>query len=353
MVLPPNEDPHFDAMTPRGIRRGIFVSAVCGALLLSAEVRAAGENETSTAAAESLFQEGRKLVEAKRYSEACPKFAASQKLAPAIGTLLNLADCYEKNGQLASAWVRFHEAIALAQRLGRPNREQTARDRADKLEPRLSKLSISAHPSVRHVSLDGIVLDSAVLETPIPVDSGRHTVEASATGKQTFSTTIEISDKTRSVSVEIPELADESPPKTNASSIPQKTAPTTNETTNEKGEARGAWPLQKTIGLVAASVGVVGLGAGGYFGLRTSSLWEEAQAYCENLICERQGVDLTSQAMTAGNIATVSVIAGSAFVLGGAILFFTAPSAAPSKPGRANVGVGFGPKSIIVGGAFQ
>ena len=69
-----------------------------GIVVAASDVRAE-PNEGGAAAAESLFQEARKLMDAKRYGEACPKLVASHKLAPAVGTLLNLADCYERGGQ--------------------------------------------------------------------------------------------------------------------------------------------------------------------------------------------------------------------------------------------------------------
>src|SRR5262245_42617967 len=138
------------------LRPFIIGSVLCASLAVAPHAWAGEPNDAgSAAAAESLFQEGRKLMETKHYNEACAKFAASHKAAPAIGTLLNLADCYEKNSQPASAWARFHDAIALAQRLGRTNREQTARDRADRLEPRLIKLSILSRASGLEVKLDG------------------------------------------------------------------------------------------------------------------------------------------------------------------------------------------------------
>jgi hypothetical protein len=62
------------------------------------------------AAADTLFREGRALVKQGRYAEGCSKLVVSQKLDPTGGTLLALADCYELNGQTASAWATFSDA---------------------------------------------------------------------------------------------------------------------------------------------------------------------------------------------------------------------------------------------------
>lgn len=320
---------------------------LCAALMAAPQTVAADDNESGVAAAESLFQEGRKLMDAKRYDDACPKFAASQKIAPATGTLLNLADCYEKNGQLASAWARFHDAIALARRLGRPDREQIARQRAEKLEPQLIRLSIVSRSTSLDVKLDGSPIDPAAMKTPIPIDPGEHTIEASAQGKKPFSTTIDVVEGSNAPSVEIPELEDE--PKT------ERIEPQRQEIIEPPHDEHRGSP-QRTIGVIAAGVGVVGLGVGGYLGLRTSSMWKEAQTHCIDLECDQEGVDLASGAKRTGNMATIGVIAGGALLVGGAILFFTAPRA--SSTGSANaahtaVRVGIGPGSLVVGGTFR
>jgi hypothetical protein len=322
----------------------VFVSLVVSACLLVPSVAAAGDSEGGAAAAESLFQEGRKAMEATRYSDSCPKFLASQKLAPAIGTLLYLADCYEKNNQLASAWARFHEAIALAQRQNRANREQTARERADKLEPKLIKLSILSRASGIDVKLDGNVIDAAALGTPIPVDSGKHSLEASAKGKKTYNTTVEVSEKNKSPSVEIPPLED-APPEPNQANNGNKIEP-------PKERPKG-WSTQKTLGLVVAAGGVVGLGVGGFFGLKTSSTWNEAKPKCPNLECDAQGVQLATDAKNYGTISTIATIAGGVLLVGGAVLFFTGgDSGSSAKSNRLPVRVGVGPGSVAVGGSF-
>src|SRR3954469_15952451 len=112
--------------------------------------------------AEELFSEGRKLMAAGKYAEACPKLEASLKLDSGVGTMLNLAECYEKNGQTASAWTEFREAISAARDSGSKDREELARGRARALEPKLSRLTIMvAKGQTVEVTRDGTAVDSA------------------------------------------------------------------------------------------------------------------------------------------------------------------------------------------------
>lgn len=332
------------------MRLSSLLSSTCALAIVVASVDArdahaapepSSRDETSNTAAESLFQEARKLVEAKRYGEACPKFLASHKLAPAHGTLLNLADCYEKNGQIASAWARFHEAIALAQKLSRPDREKTARERADKLEPRLIRLTIASKDRDAEVKLDGNALDAAVLGTPVPVDPGKHSVDASAKGKKPYSTTIDVSEKNRSASLDVPALEDE-----------PSTAPPAGGTASKTGDTPGddeGGSNMKVIGIAVGAVGLAGVGIGSFFGLRASEKWKEAKARCNTSYeCDQTGVDLADQARSSANIATLGFVAGGALLVAGVVLFITAPSAKPSN----KVKVGVGPGSLLVGGTF-
>jgi hypothetical protein len=323
------------------------VRARCVVFILTAGLiaGAAGEaradpTEGTSAAAELLFQEARKLMDAKRYGEACPKLVASHKLAPAVGTLLNLADCYERGGQLASAWVRFHEAIALAQRLGRPDREKTAKERADKLEPRLIKLTVSGRESGLEVKLDGNVLDPTVLGTAVPIDPGKHTIDASAKGKKPFATTIDASERSRSPSIEIPVLEVDPDAKNGATTTPVDNLPP------DPNKSDGS--TQRIIGVVGMGLGGAGLVLGSIFGLRTSSKWSETKEHCTGLECDRTGVELAASAKNAGTVSTISFIAGGVFLVGGAVLFFTAPTA----PKKNDVTVGLGLGSVTLGGRF-
>lgn len=336
---------------------GRFVAAtLVGVTMLAYAPRIAhAQNEGGAAAAESLFQEARKLMDQKRFGEACPKLASSQKLAPGVGTLLNLADCYEKDNKLASAWARFHEAIALAQRVGRKDREQTARERADKLEPRLIKLTIIAKDRDVDVKLDGNTLDSAALGTAVPVDAGKHSIEARAKGKKPFTTTLEVSERVKAPSVEIPRLDDE--PDADPKVVGPVSNPNGDNGKQDPGDdSRDDGKTQRILGITATGLGAVGLVVGTIFGLKTGSTWEEAKTHCTGLECDRTGVELATDAKNSGTISTIGFIAGGALIAGGLALFFTAP---PPRAGGSTKGavpaatrVGIGPGSIVVGGSF-
>jgi hypothetical protein len=312
-----------------------------GLLAAAAGDARAEPSEGTSATAELLFQEARKLMDAKRYGEACPKLAASHKLAPAVGTLLNLADCYERGGQIASAWVRFHEAIALAQRLGRPDREKTAKERADKLEPRLIKLTVSGRESGLEVKLDGNVLEPTVVGTPVPIDPGKHTVDASAKGKKPFTTTIDATERTRALIIEISVL-EADPDAKGGTTDPVRGDP------HPPDENKSDGSTQRIIGIVGMGLGGAGVILGSVFGLRTSSKWSETKQHCTGLDCDRTGVELAAQAKNAGTVSTISFIAGGVFLAGGAVLFFTAPSG--PKKNAVTVGLGLG--SVTMGGSF-
>jgi tetratricopeptide (TPR) repeat protein len=57
--------------------------------------------------AEELFRSGRQLAKEGNYEAACTAFEKSNELDPNTNTLLNLADCEEKNHKLATAWRAF------------------------------------------------------------------------------------------------------------------------------------------------------------------------------------------------------------------------------------------------------
>src|SRR5271165_4618178 len=189
------------------IRSRCAATWVAVGLCLAVSGSARAQTSGSDVAATALFDEGRKLMAAHDYANACPKLAESQRLAPSGGTLLNLAECYEKNGQTASAWAAWKDAASRANAAGKADIEKQASDRATALEPTLAKLAITlaagSDVTGLQVKRDGVLVGHAEFGTALPVDPGSHTVEASAPGKQPWSTKVDVAARQKDASVAV------------------------------------------------------------------------------------------------------------------------------------------------------
>jgi hypothetical protein len=182
---------------PMVLRRTVPAALVALAVGLTASHGARAQG--GEAAATALFDEGRKLMAAHKYAEACPKLAESERLAPSGGTLINLADCYEHTGQTASAWVAWKDAAARANAAGKADVEKRALSKAAALEPTLSRLTVSVDSASDVAGLeiknDGVAVGHAELGVALPVDPGSHLVEATAPKKKPFSTKVDVAAK--------------------------------------------------------------------------------------------------------------------------------------------------------------
>jgi TonB family protein len=209
------------------------IRAVFALLIILAAHSRRGWTQSSSmdkAIATKLFDDAERLMIAGKAVAACPKFGESHRRDPQLGTLLHLADCYEKLGKTASAWAAFKEALEIAERrnasgLNEP-RERTARDRAAALEVRLSKLTITvAEPPAPGLEIkqDGEPVEPAVWDTALPVDPGAYVITAEAPGKKIWSEKVEVPDGANTV-VTVPPLENESLPMTRGPAVPTLSA---------------------------------------------------------------------------------------------------------------------------------
>jgi hypothetical protein len=145
--------------------------------------------------ADTLFKGAKELRDAGRYAEACPVFAESQKLAPAIGVTLYLADCYEHTGRTASARVEFLEALKLA-REKNDARADMALARARELDTKLTLLTVAVSPTTAlpgsAVRIDGELLDQDTWNVALAVDPVDHVITLSVPGRPTQTITAHI-----------------------------------------------------------------------------------------------------------------------------------------------------------------
>lgn len=231
-------------------RRSTISSLFTAAILALASAPASAQ--PASAQAETLFQQGKFLMGEGRIAEACTAFEGSYRKDPLVSTLLNLADCREKNHQLASAWGHFLDAERMTRNdAAQAMLNQTAHNRAAKLESRISYLIINVPDESR---VDGLVItrngaevDPAEWNRKSPVDGGSYTIEAKSPGHEPWSTTIRVGDELDRQSVDVPRFK----PMANA------TGPSTEEP-GEVATSGGLTGKRKA----AIGLGVVGVGAG-------------------------------------------------------------------------------------------
>jgi hypothetical protein len=169
--------------------------------------------QSKGAQAEVLFRQGRKLMTAGKLAEACTAFDESQKLEPAVTTLLNLAACREKVGELATAWGQFLDAARQTRSASDTATQQlhdVATARARKLEPRVSKLTINVP---QRSQIDGLEItrgteriNAGLWNRALPIDGGTYTITARAPGTNQWSTEVTVAAERDTKTVEIPDL---------------------------------------------------------------------------------------------------------------------------------------------------
>jgi hypothetical protein len=329
------------------------LSSLFVALACFAPHAASAQTAEDKAAAQAAFDEGKRLMGAGAYADACPKFAESLRRDPGIGTMLGLADCYEKNGQTASAWAEFHEAAGVAARKG-DRRESLARENAARLEPLLSKVVVRVSPDadIRGliVKRDGIEVGRVSWGDEVPVDPGVHAVAASAPGRLDWQTTVNVPSRPSVQTIAVPRL-DVAPPPAPVSALPSAPAPVATSTaTDTPSVTADRGRTQRIAAVAVAGAGVVGVIVGSAFGLHAKSKLDDSNANgnCNaSDFCTAAGLDFRSSAESAARVSTVAFIVGGAAIAGGAVLWLTAP-----KGDHPTVGVAPASRGLMVTGAF-
>jgi hypothetical protein len=301
-----------------------LLAAVLGPAVASAGEPPAATGEAS-ALAQTLFEEGRRLMEEKRYPEACPKFEESLHLRPGTGTLLNLALCNEQLGKTATAWAQFKEVLFAAKKEGNQAREAFAGEHIGAIEPRLSRLQINAEPTPGlAIRRDGQEIPAAALGTPVPIDPGEHSVEATAPGYSVWSSSVQIGPSADQKVVAVPKLSPLAGNDRGVAPPPAAPAPAP-----DAGRAR------RTAGFIVGGAGVAALGIGAVLGILAAgeaSSAEDDPALCPGKRCTPAGRDAIDAASTKALVSSIGFGVGIAAVGAGAILILTARSSDAATP---------------------
>jgi hypothetical protein len=304
------------------------VTALPLALVLASGTALAQDREAD---AERLFREGQKLLEERRFGEACPKFEQAYNKDRQLGTLINLAFCHKEQGAIWYAWLEFREAEVKAHELNRLDRRDFAKQRLVELEKQLPKLVVDNPQKV--ALTDVLVEDRKVWEaergTAFAAEQGQRKFVFRAKGKKPATALINVTGSNKVQHVVVPDMEDGSP---------DPPPPVASNDGAAGDGAKGAdaavkpdpdaGSLQRTLGWVAIGVGGAAVVVGSITGLITLSSPCSSGKACDP--------DMRDSARTTGTISDVSFILAGLGVGGGIALLLTAPAAAPGAPASAS-----------------
>lgn len=281
--------------------------------------------------AEHLYDEADAALRRGEIESACRMYEESDRLDPQLGTKLHLADCYERQGKLASAWLGFQSAVKLAAERnaagGHEPREAVARSRASSLESRVSTLTVMVKAAVPGMAVlrDGRELPARSWGVAEPIDGGAHLVEVTAPGRMTWKHSVRVADSQAHIEVHVPELELEP-----TAALPP---PAASSQVDGSSDTQVGQPL-RTIGYVVAGLGIVAGGIGIGLGVMSANKESEMQSLCANDVCRDQAEydrvqELTHEAKTAGTWANVLMVTGVLSVSAGVAMVLLAPREAP------------------------
>lgn len=299
--------------------------AACVLLLLAPSARAESDANSRTLAVQ-LYDEAEALVAQQQFAAACPKYAESYRLDPQLGVLVYLAECYEQNGQLASAWGSFREAEEMARKRG-DARANHASERATLLEPRLSYLVVNVPHAAEVPALtvlrDGVPIPRVLWSSRAAVDSGTYRIEARAPGYKPWQKQVVLAGEASSLSIAVPRLEAEPV-------APVSTAAPAHADSSSWGNSR------RIAALAVGGLGLAGVGAGGFIGLSAQASLSDSKGLCnERNYCTSRGAQLRESAKSKALVATVATSVGAGALATAAVLWFTAPKPETGSQPRA------------------
>jgi hypothetical protein len=343
---------------------------MCVALCLYCGDLFAGQPDATSSVSlpEALFREGKRLMADRLYSEACEKFEESYRLKPSGGTVLHLAVCHIEQGKSLAAWAELHEALRLARRDSRKDREAAAQSRLEYLAKKRTKLSIimeasEALPRIM-ITIDGISIPEEHWSDGVPVDPGAHMVVASVQGSAQRQIVVHVDGNVSALPIPIAELRPTMPavrPESPASEAPatpsrstqsddRKAAPAPRKESGRSAPAAPvpppnsltSWLTKNAVGVTLLGIGVSSLIVGAYLGLQEDDDGNDRTPRCLGTTC----ANVSGTLLVTGKFLTV--------VGAGATIYL---STQPSKRAQAsaapfNASLHVGSRGLAITGQF-
>jgi hypothetical protein len=228
------------------------------------------------------------------------------------------------------------EVATKARALGDEAKETKARERAAAVEGRVSHVIVvveGARGAAFELSRDGNVLGRGEWGRALPVDPGEHVIEVSEPAKRPWSTRLIVRGEGQTSTVVVP-LLEEAP----LVAVPPA------------GGATAGRDRQRVAAVVVGGAGLAGMGTAVALGIAAKSRFDQANADCNGDHCTAPGVAIRADAVERANVATVVFGVSAAALVGGGVLWFTAPGATRSGASAVQFGPALG--GVVVRGEF-
>lgn len=282
---------------------------VCGLQGLALDAR--GDNLKE---AEKLYAAAVKEMAAGKYERACPLFEEAKEKAPEhVRTGMTLAQCYGEWGRPGSAFDELQRMRVLAL-------QQKKLDKVTAIDEQLSTIRKNAplllirvateagNQAGLSISRNGKNVPTSSWDTPMPVDPGTYRIEATATGKDPWETSVAVESPGKTITV----LVD--PPS-------WKLTTSSSDKGSPSEPAKPPSNKTRTIGFVGLGIGGAALVTGGILGGLAISKQSDGASYCNGQnACTQPGYDLRSTAYLFGNASTALIAVGGALAATGVIL---------------------------------
>ncbi|HEX6277535.1 MAG TPA: tetratricopeptide repeat protein [Polyangiaceae bacterium] len=348
--------------------RGRGLGAALVVLSLSLGGRALAQSDEQRAAARSLATEGAAAFNEGRYQEAVDLFGKAESLVHAPPHLLFLARSHAKLNQLVKAREAYmkivKETLPPNASPAFRNAQDSANEELRTIEPRIASLTVKVEGGKDAKDLailvDGTPINMVLVGVSQPIDPGEHKIEAGATGLRAPTQTVTLSDGERKSIVLTLEPAPGAAPLVAVAQPAATPAPAQNQPAPAASPApvdAAPAPADDKSGLrtgsyIAFGVGVVGLAAGTFFTLQSSSKRKDADAKFEECGGEsgcRTGnplseevADLDDEARSAMTLGIVGFAVGGVGIATGATLLLLSSGGADERQAGVTPYVGFG-----------
>lgn len=210
------------------------------------------------AVARKLFKEATELEKEKKWDEAELRLRKALAIKETPGLRYHLAFCLEQQGKLVDALVDYDRADEMI-RAGTkaPDVAELVVSARESLKQRIPTLTIKVPSGVTlsELKLDGHALSSAVAGQPLPVNPGKHSVQVSAPGHETFVQEVRLAEnEKRDLDVVLKEASDSAVAPAAGSDSPQ--ADSGAVSTDSSGWSPRTWVLLGEGALAAVGLGV-------------------------------------------------------------------------------------------------